>query len=49
MFPLSRCLSATGIGFLGILRPSKDQLPLRSAHPAKPMAGTGRGCHVPHE
>jgi len=48
VFPLSRRLSATGVGFLGILCPSKDQLSLRSAHPAKP-AGTGRGFHVPHE
>jgi hypothetical protein len=41
--PLSRRLSATGIGFLGILRPSKDQLPLRSAHPTKSDGGDWTG------
>jgi hypothetical protein len=47
--PVSRCLSATGIRFLGILsRPGLPPL-LRSAYrTARRRHGPERGLHVPH-
>ena len=45
-----RCLSATGIGFLGVLFPPGIQLPSRSACRPRPSDATGPGrvFHVPH-
>jgi hypothetical protein len=46
---LSRCLSAAGIRFLGILSRPGIPPPLRSAcHAPSQQRGPGRGFHVPH-
>jgi len=50
MLPISCCLSATGIRFLGVLFPHGIQLSSRSAYHTRPQerCGPQRGFHVPH-